>query len=193
MCLFIDILTEWNSKINLVGTSDRLRIINELVLDSMVPAPYLPDDGKLIDLGSGAGFPALVLKIIKPDLEIKLVESNGKKVSFLKYAIHTLKMANIGAINSRVEKLTESIKSWGCDIVTSRAMTNLENIIRLSNPFLVPGSIITGFTGKDGAEDLKNIRKLLIDYNLELKKSITYRLPEKKSERTTVILQKINA
>ena len=107
----------------------------------------------MIDLGSGAGFPAVIIKILKPDLDVTLVESNGKKASFLKYAIHILKLTGIIPINGRIEKITEDIKALGFDMITSRAMTNLENIVRISD-------------------------------------FITYRLPGKKAERTTVIIQK---
>ena len=190
LCLFIDLLVEWNSKINLIGTSDRCRILNELLLDSMIPVPYLPEKGDMVDLGSGSGFPAIVIKILKPGLEVRLVESNGKKVSFLKYAIHSLKLKGIDVINKRIEALTENLKSLYCDIVTSRAMAGLEKIIRISDPFLSPGGIIVGFLGKDGGIELKNIQGLLLNHQLEIIKTITYLLPEKKAERTTVLLQK---
>ena len=190
LTIFIDLLIEWNNKINLIGMSDRSRVTTELVLDSIVPVLHLPSKGRMIDLGSGAGFPAVIIKILKPDLEIKLIESNGKKVNFLKYAIYTLKLTGIIPVNSRIETITESMKSLKTDIVTSRAMANLEKIIRLSEPFLKPGGIIVGFLGKDGRKELKNIKNLLFDYNLNIKKTITYCLPGKKTERTTAILQK---
>ena len=192
-CLFMGLLSEWNSKINLVGTDDRERIINELLLDSMIPAPYLPEKGNLVDLGSGAGFPALILKIIRPGLEVKLVESNGKKVSFLKFAIRSLHLTGITAINKRIEFLTDDIKAWGCDMVTSRAMADLEKVIRLSSHFLGPGGIIVGFLGKGGCNEIINIRELLSEYHLEIQKTISYDLPEKKSERTIVLLKKMSS
>lgn len=189
----MDILIEWNGKINLIGTSDRRRIIHELLLDSVIPVPYLPEKGNLVDLGSGAGFPALIIKILKPGLKVKLIESNGKKVSFLKYAIHSLQLKGITAINKRIEALTEDIKTWGCDVVTSRAMTSLEKVIRLSDLFLSPDGIIIGFLGKNGDQELDDIRDIFLSHNLALKRTITYHLPEKESERTTVLLQKITA
>ena len=190
LCLFVDLLIEWNTKVNLIGIIERRRIIDELLLDSIIPIPYLPEKGNLVDLGSGAGFPALIIKILKPDLEIKLIESNGKKVSFLKYVIHTLKLMGITAINQRIERVAESLMAWGCDVVTSRAMTSLENVIKVSDPFLVSGGIIVGFLGKNGEEELVNIQDLLKAYQLAVKNSITYHLPEKDTERTTVLLQK---
>ena len=132
----------------------------------------------------------MIIKILKPGLKVKLVESNGKKVSFLKYAIHSLRLKGITAFNKRIEALTEGLKEWGCNMVTSRAMTSLEKIIRLSDPFLEPGGIITGFLGKEGEKELKDIQEVLLNYHLVIKNSITYRLPEKESERTTVLIQK---
>ena len=193
LCLFIDLLVEWNSKINIIGTSDRRRILNELLLDSLIPVPYLPEKGNLVDFGSGSGFPAIVIKILKPGLEFRLVESNGKKVSFLKYAIHSLNLNGIDVINKRIEAVTENLKSFHCDIVTSRAMAGLEKIIRLSDPFLKPGGVIVGFLGKDGGFELKNIQDLFFNHQLEIIRTITYLLPEKKAERTTVLLQKMAA
>lgn len=191
LCSFMDLLVEWSGKINLIGISDRKRILNELLLDSLIPTPYLPDKGNLVDLGSGSGFPALIIKILKPDLNVRLIESNGKKVSFLKYTIHSLKLKGIDAINDRVEALTEKIKKWGCDIVTSRAMTDLENIIRLSDPFLGSRGIIVGFLGKEGVSELNKNKGLFLNHHLEIQKTITYLLPDKKAERTIVLLQKL--
>lgn len=191
--LFTDILIEWNTKINLAGTSDRIRILNELVLDSLIPVPYLPHSGEMIDLGSGAGFPAIIIKILRPDFKVKLIESNGRKISFLKYVIHMLKLTDIVPCYSRIETITETIISGGCDIVTSRAMTSLGKIILLSDPFLKPGSLIVGFLGRKGPAELNKIKKLLFDHHLELKDSYTYRLPQLISERTTVIIQKVKA
>ena len=193
LCILIDLLIEWNGKINLVGTSDRSRILNELVLDSLIPVPYLPEKGDLMDFGSGSGFPALIIKILKPGLQVNLIESNHKKVSFLKYAIHSLKLKRINVVNKRIEALAEKSKLWGCDIVTSRAMASLEKIVEYSTPFLRPEGIIVGFLGKDGDTELKDIRDILSCHQLIIKKTIPYTLPEKETERTAVLLQKTAA
>ena len=188
--IFIDTLIEWNKKINLAGTSDRSRIINELVLDSLIPVPFLLPEGNLVDIGSGAGFPAIIIKIARPDLKIRLIEANRKKVSCLRYVIHLLKLRDIEPVNKRIETLSEEIREWGCDMVTSRAMTGLENIIRLSCKFLKKGGLIIGFLGKNREEELACISGLAAQHNLQTHKLINYSLPEKETERTIVILQK---
>lgn len=190
LLMFINLLVEWNSKINLTGISSRSRIITELLLDSMIPVPFLPQKGELVDLGSGAGFPALIIKILRPDLGMRLIESNGKKVSFLKHAIRSLHLKDITPVNDRIEIVTKHNRPWCCNVVTSRAMASFEKIVQLSDSFLAPDGIIVGFLGGNGEDELKKIQTLFLKNNLSLKDSITYNLPGKESERTIVILQK---
>jgi 16S rRNA (guanine527-N7)-methyltransferase len=173
-----------------VGISDRMRIIDELIIDSFIPVPHLPCEGNLVDIGSGAGFPAIIIKIAKPDLKIRLIEANGKKVSFLRYVIHMLKLKDIEPINKRIETLSDEIREWGCDIVTSRAMTSLNDVISLSYPFLKNGGVLVGFLGKNREKELANTRILMDQYNLQMYKTINYTLPGKDTERTIVVLQK---
>jgi 16S rRNA (guanine527-N7)-methyltransferase len=167
-----------------------MRIIDELIIDSLIPVSCLPSEGNLVDIGSGAGFPAIIIKIAKPDLRIRLIEANGKKISFLRYVTHLLKLKDINPINKRIETLSEEIREWGCDIVTSRAMTGLNDVIRLSGPFLKKGGFLVGFLGKNREEELANARILIDQYNLHMHKTINYTLPGKDSERTIVVLQK---
>ncbi|MBN1903708.1 MAG: 16S rRNA (guanine(527)-N(7))-methyltransferase RsmG [Deltaproteobacteria bacterium] len=188
--IFLDTLIEWNRKINLVGISDRMRIIDELILDSLIPVPHLPSEGNLVDIGSGAGFPAIIIKIARPELKIRLIEANGKKVSFLRYIIHMLKLKDIEPNNKRIENISDEIREWGCDIATSRAMTGLSDVISLSCPFLKNGGFIVGFLGKNRGQELANARDLLERYNLQIYKTANYTLPGKDSERTIVVLQK---
>ena len=80
--LYTRYLVEWNSRINIIGITDTDRIINELILDSMISVPFIPEKGRLIDLGSGAGLPGIVIKILRPLLEVNLIDSTGKKPVF---------------------------------------------------------------------------------------------------------------
>ncbi len=188
--IFLDALVEWNNKINLTGISDRMRIIDELIIDSLMPVPHLPIEANLVDIGSGAGFPAIIIKIARPGLKIRLIEANGKKASFLRYVIHSLKLKDIEPINRRIETLSDEIRKWGCDIVTSRAMTGLKDVISLSCPFLKNGGFIVGFLGKNREEELANARILIDQYKLQMHKTVNYTLPGKDTERTIVVLQK---
>ncbi|NLD39532.1 MAG: 16S rRNA (guanine(527)-N(7))-methyltransferase RsmG [Desulfatiglans sp.] len=189
--IFLNTLIEWNNKINLTGISDRMRIIDELIIDSLIPVPHLPSEGNLVDIGSGAGFPAIIIKIAMPGLKIRLIEANGKKVSFLRYVIHSLKLKDIEPINKRIENITDEIREWGCDMVTSRAMTGLTDVIRLSSPLLKNGGFLVGFLGKNREQEFANARALMEHYNLHTHKTINYTLSDKDAERAIVVLQKL--
>ena len=190
LSLYIKYLVEWNNSINLIGISETDRIINELILDSIIAVPFVPEKGRMIDLGSGAGFPGIVIKIFHPSLEITLIDSNRKKISFLKQIIRELNLIDINVLNTRVENVREQfIKSF--DIVTSRAMTDLSNIIELCYDFLTDKGIIIGFLGGNTREELKKSHTAMLTYSLALDNSVDYELPGKKNKRTIVILKKI--
>lgn len=188
--LYLDILTEWNSRMNLTGISERARIITELLLDSLIPVPYMPKTGNMIDIGSGAGFPGLMIKVVRPDISIKLVEANGKKVSFLKNVIRVLQLKGISAVNDRIEVLSEAFKKEGINIISSRAMTDLNTLIDICAPILSPGGLFIGFLGSGWEADLKKSQSNLDSNRMTVDKTIPYRLPGKSGERAVVFLKK---
>ena len=187
---FLGFLEEWSSRMNLVGTSDRERILTELILDSIIPVPYLPGAGNMVDLGSGAGFPGLMIKIMKPDINIRLIESNRKKISFLKYVIRVLQLKNITTVNERVEKIADFLKDEEINFITSRAMTDLNNLIKLCVPFLTPGVSLIGFLGSKWKSQLKENETFITENRLVVDNSVIYKLPKKSDERAIVFLKK---
>lgn len=188
--LFLDFLEEWNSKMNLVGTSDRDRIITELVLDSIIPVPYLPSAGNMVDIGSGAGFPGLMIKIMKPGIHVKLIESAGKKVSFLKYVIRALQLKNIIVAHERFETMADFLKDGEISLITSRAMTGLNNLIKSCVSFLHSGGTLICFLGSKWKKELKENESLLEESHLFIDNLMKYKLPEKSTERAVVFLKK---
>jgi len=187
---FLGFLTEWNSKMNLIGTSDRDRIIIELLLDSLIPVSYLPSTGNMADIGSGAGFPGLIIKILKPDIKIKLIESNGKKISFLKHIIRSLQLKNITTVNKPIETIVDSLKNEEFDLITSRAMTDLNSLIRLCSSMLMPDGMLIGFLGSQWENELKKNEDSIKENQLFIDNFITYNLPGKSTERSIVLLKK---
>lgn len=188
--LFLDCLEEWNSKMNLVGTSDRGRIITELLLDSLIPVPFLAPEGRMIDIGSGAGFPGLIIKVLKPSLHVRLIESSGKKISFLKYVIRELGLKNITAVNGRAGTVLESLNNEKIILITSRAMTDLKSLIKLCDTSLTPGCTLVGFLGSEWKNELDKNKEVMGEKSLFLKNSIKYKLPGKTTERAVVFLEK---
>ena len=143
--LYLDELCAWNTRMNLTGMTSRKTIIKELLLDSIFPALFLPEKGRLLDIGSGAGFPAIPIKIFCPGLKVLLIESNSKKVSFLKQVIRLTRLPEIEVIQRRIEEDGGMLHSGGYNIITARALAPLPKTLALCAPNLAPGGRIISF------------------------------------------------
>ena len=108
-CTYYSLLTEWNQKINLTTIIEEDEVIEKHFLDSVVSIGLLPKNASVIDLGSGAGFPGIPLKILREDLNITLVDSVNKKINFLNEVIKNLNLKNITAVHTRIEDLANKI------------------------------------------------------------------------------------
>jgi len=188
--IFLDELEEWNKKLNLTGLSSRQSIINELLIDSIMPAPFMPDDGNLLDIGSGAGFPAIPIKICKPSLKCQLMEPNSKKISFLKQIIRLAKLEEIEVIKGRIEKEEGLLHPEGYDVITSRGLAPLPQFLTWGAPHLAPGGLIVAFLGSQSEEALKKSADVIRKHRLFPFKSLSYSLSGKSSGRNLLILKR---
>ena len=188
--IFLDELGEWNKKFNLTGLASRQSIINELLIDSMMPAPFMPDDGNLLDIGSGAGFPGIPIKICKPRLQCQLMEPNSKKIGFLKQIIRLAELEKVDVIKGRIEEGGGLLHPEGYDVITSRGLAPLPQFLTWGAPHLTPGGLIVAFLGSQSEEALKKSADIIRKHNLFLFKSIPYSLPGKSSERNLLILKR---
>ena len=134
------LLTEWNAKMNLVGPNELARYWSRHALDcAQLVALAPPDAARFLDLGSGAGFPGLVIAAYvagRPNARVHLVEKSPKKADFLKASAAAMKVP-VGVLNSRVEDL----KPQAYDVVTARAFAPLPRLIECAKPFLASGAI----------------------------------------------------
>ena len=188
--IFLDELEEWSKKFNLTGLSSRQSIINELLIDSMMPAPFIPEKGNLLDIGSGAGFPAIPIKICKPGLQCQLMEPNSKKISFLKQVIRLADLEKVAVIKGRIEEGKGLLHPEGYDVVTSRGLAPLPQFLKWGAPHLTSGGLIVAFLGSQIEEALKKSADVIRKHNLFLFKSIAYSLSGKSSERNLLILKR---
>lgn len=188
--IYLDELNNWNRKINLTGLSSNNRIISELLLDSIIPAPHIPDTNKMLDVGSGAGLPAIPLKIIRPRFRIRLVESNSKRVSFLKHVIRILKLDDIYVYKGRIEHPIEGISHKGFGLITARAFASLDQTISLCSPFLSPNGFLICFLGANADEIIEKNHMIFEKHSLSIFKKISYTLPGKLKKRHDIIFKK---
>lgn len=190
--IFLDELEEWNKKLNLTGLSSRQSIINELLIDSMMPTSFMPDNGNLLDIGSGAGFPAIPIKICKPSLKCQLMEPNSKKISFLKQIIRIARLEKIEVIKGRIEEEKGLLHPEGYDVITSRGLAPLPQFLTWGAPHLAPGGLIVAFLGSQSDEALKKSANVIRKHRLSPFKSISYSLSGKSSGRNLLILKRRN-
>ncbi len=188
--IYLDELWEWNKKVNLTGLSSLQRIITDLLLDSIIPSTFLPEKGRLLDIGSGAGFPGIPLKICRPQLKVHLMEANAKKVNFLKQVVRVTKLFEIEIIGGRIEKEGSILNPKGYHIITARALAPLPQILSWCAPYLMPGGLIVNFQGSQFGKTLEETSSIIKKYRLFHYKSFPYKLPGKDSQRHLLILMK---
>jgi 16S rRNA (guanine527-N7)-methyltransferase len=147
--LYLQELLKWNQKINLTAIRSEKGIVLKHFLDSLSVYPYLPKYSSILDIGSGAGFPGIPLKIIQPTLEMTLIDSVRKKVDFQRHIIRTLGLKGVETIHGRVQD-KEIYQSLGgrFDVILSRAFSDLQTFLTLSFPFLRKGGMVIAMKGE---------------------------------------------
>lgn len=186
-----DLLIEWNEKINLTSIIKEEDIYLKHFYDSLclVKAVDLNEKLKLCDFGTGAGFPGVVLAIVFNNLEVTLIESNGKKITFLNKLKEELKLNNISIINDRVEDYAKKNREL-YDIVTCRAVSNLGIICELSVSLPKINGIFVPLKSNIG-EEVSKYNHYINELGYKLKTTINYTLPIENSSRCIPVFVKI--
>lgn len=193
-------LLQWNKKVNLTSITEPVDVAVRHVLDSLMPVDIIPNDASVLDIGSGNGFPGILLKIIRPDIQIALIDSSRKKTNFLKYVIRSLGLKNIEAINNRTENLSTDMKyANSFRVVISRSFSSLDKLVLSGVSFLSEKGMIIALKGKNAKEEVKMLCSIsekgqtkskfsLKGYSLEI---IPYVLPYAEIERFMIVLKRI--
>ncbi len=147
-------LKRWNRTYNITGIKDDLEIIRKHFLDSLLYLEFIKDSDEVMDVGTGGGFPGVVIKLVRPSLKMILVEPSRKKVAFLKHITYELKLRDITIYQKRVEEL----KDIKVDVVVSRALFNLKDMIKKACRVLKNGGIIVMNKGPEFLEELRVIK-----------------------------------
>ena len=188
--LYLKELNAWKRNMNLIRRENERDIILKDFIDSMTLVKHLPLGASLVDLGSGAGFPGIPVKIVRADIKVFLLESVQKKVFFLKNVIRVL---GLTGIEVRREKRSNGQQkdSWGeFDFVVSRAFGSLERLSSIGGSLLKKGGILLAMKGKKGKEELAEGLHFLEDKGWKQAFIDQMRLPFLNHDRTLIGLQK---
>lgn len=188
--IYYHLLIEWNEKINLTRITEEKDVYLKHFYDSLTLSKVidLNQDLRLCDIGTGAGFPGIVLKIVFPSLKITLVDSLLKRIKFLNEVINTLGLTDIEAIHSRAEDYVKFHKGE-FDVVTSRAVSRLSNLLEYSIPLLNKNGYFIPM--KANCEDeINESLPILKRKNLMIEKIEEFDLPIENSHRTVIKIRK---
>jgi 16S rRNA (guanine527-N7)-methyltransferase len=169
-------LVEWNRKINLTAIRDAKGIVTRHFLDSLAVDGFLHDARSLLDIGSGAGFPGIPLKIVRPSLDVVLLDGVGKKVAFMKNVVRVLSLKGIKAVHGRVEDpsvIAEYREAF--DVVVSRAFARLSDFLTVADPYTKEGGLIIAVKGPRGDDELEE--GTAPSHNLRLEKAEEVTIP----------------
>lgn len=185
-----EILLLWNSKMNLVSLQSELDLPVRHFMDSLSLLPFLPAGPcRLIDIGSGAGFPAIPVKIVRTDLHVTLLEASRKKCSFLKELIRTLGLRDIAVVNSRIESLLAAAPPPQFDAVVSRATFKMIDLVKNAFPLLKSGGILLAMKGP-GIEEETAALDSLRSVPYRIVKDHSFTLPLTGDRRRIVLVDK---
>lgn len=182
-----------NKKYNLSSITEPEAVIKKHFLDSLVILNQLDfkKRKRCLDIGTGAGFPGMVLKLFLPGDTFNLLDSSAKKVNFLNQLIYKLKLTGIDATHGRAEDLAQ-LKDWrgSFDYVYSRAVASLDVLLEYTVPFLKVGALAYLYKGPEYKNEIKKANNALNILGAEIKETIKVDVPGLKAERYLIIIEK---
>lgn len=189
---YMDLLLEWNEKINLTAITEKNQIILKHFIDSLTISKYIENNSKVIDVGTGAGFPGIPLKIYNNTLNITLLDSLNKRINFLNEVINELQLEKIQAIHSRAEDLARNNNyREKFDYAISRAVANLSTLSEYLLPYVKVNGKCICMKGPNINEEVKNSKQALKRLGGEIIDIKNFTLPESDIERNIIIIKKI--
>jgi 16S rRNA (guanine527-N7)-methyltransferase len=180
----------WNSKMNLVSLQSDLDLPVRHFIDSLTLLPYLPAvPGTVLDIGSGAGFPAIPIKIVRMDLHMTLLEASRKKSSFLKEIVRRLGLEGISVLNSRLEDLLKKDPKPSFDLIVSRATLKLADLVAQGLPLLKDGGFLAAMKGP-GVEEERAALDSLKNMCFRIVENYSFTLPLTGDHRNILLVDK---
>ena len=190
--LYMNILLEWNEKINLTAITNEEEIILKHFVDSLTINKYIEEGKSIIDVGTGAGFPGIPIKILRKDLKVTLLDSLNKRINFLNEVIEKLDLKNIECIHGRAEEFGKNKNHREkYDFATSRAVANMSTLSEYLIPFVKVGGKVLAMKGDKAEEELEEAKKAIKLLGGKVENIDNFYLPDSDIKRNIIIIKKI--
>lgn len=188
---YTNMLLEWNEKINLTAITELDDIIQKHFIDSLTIDKYVKENASIIDVGTGAGFPGIPLKIVRDDINVTLLDALNKRINFLNEVIEQNKLTNIKTIHARAEEAgkNKNIRE-SFDIATSRAVAPLNVLVEYLLPLIKIGGRCICMKGSNTKEEIENSRKAISILGGTIEEIQELELPDSDIKRTIIVIKK---
>lgn len=190
---YYKILVEWNEKMNLTGITERDQVYTKHFYDSVSLAFFMDMEkvSSLADIGSGAGFPGIPLKICFPHLRLTIVDSLNKRINFLKHVADTIRLEQVELLHGRAEEIARKHGYRdGFDLVTARAVARMAVLNEFCLPFVKVGGQFAAMKGSDPSDEIQEAARSLKELRGALRKVHSFSLPVEESDRHIVVIDK---
>ena len=188
---YMNILIEWNKKINLTTIVEPEEIILKHFIDSIIICNEIKEGSSLIDVGTGAGFPGIPIKILRDDINVVLLDSLNKRIKFLNEVINCLKLEKISTVHGRAEDVAKNkLYREQFDIAISRAVANLSTLSEYLIPFVKIGGMDISMKSSEIADELNKAKVAINLFGGKIVESKEYILPNSDIKRSLILIQK---
>lgn len=191
--LYYKELVEWNERMNLTAITEREQVYLKHFYDSLTLAFHVNLDQvtTMADIGAGAGFPSIPLKIVFPHLKLTIVDSLNKRIHFLNHLVEQLQLQDVKAIHARAEEAGRNKELRDrFDLVTARAVARLSVLNELCLPFVRPSGIFAAMKSAQTSDELQEAKRSIGLLKGKLEKVFTFTLPVEEAERNIIVLRK---
>lgn len=182
-------LVSYNQKVNLTAITDKAQVFTKHFLDSILPIDAIPVGATVVDVGAGAGFPSLPIKIVRDDVKITMVDSLNKRITFLNELTKELNIESTN-IHARAEDFAR-LNREKFDIAVARAVAKLNTLLEYLLPLVKVGGMVLAFKGNNYKEELEEAQNALSILGGEYIKTFQFNLPNEQGERNIIVIKKI--
>ena len=182
-------LVSYNQKVNLTAITDKAQVFTKHFLDSILPIDAIPVGANVVDVGAGAGFPSLPIKIVRDDVKITMVDSLNKRINFLNELTKELNIESTN-IHARAEDFAK-LNREKFDVAVARAVAKLNTLLEYLLPLVKVGGMVLAFKGNNFEEELEEAQNALSVLGGEYIKTFQFNLPNEQGERNIIVIKKI--